>query len=108
MQLTIRTRHLSLSPETQEELRRRILLAFARVRLWVRDVDVTLADVNGPRGGADKQCRLRVRGRSVRSIVVEQVGMDVVATVAHAAERAEQTLVRKMARRRGFAPVLAF
>ncbi len=108
MKLNIRTRHLSLSPETYAELRHRVYVAFARITPWVRAVDITVADINGPRGGADKQCRLRVRGRSVPNIVVEHVGVDTLATVALAAERAERTLVRKMARRRGFAPILAF
>lgn len=108
MQIEIRTRHLKLSLEAHAELRRRVLRAFARIDLWVRSVEVMIADVNGPRGGEDKLCRLRVRGRSIRGVVVEQVGLDPLATVAQAAERAEQAMVRKMARRRGFAPVLAF
>lgn len=108
MELAIRTRRLSLSPDALAELRRRVLLVFARVPLWVRAVDVTLSDINGPRGGADKRCRVRVRGYAVRGVVVEQTGVDALATVVLAAERAEQTLVRKMARQRGFAPVLAF
>jgi|MudIll2142460700_1097286.scaffolds.fasta_scaffold07786_2 hypothetical protein len=108
MKLSIRTRHLSLSPETQTELRQRVVVAFARISPWVRAVDITVADINGPKGGADKQCRLRVRGRSIPDIVVEHVGCDTIATVALAVERAGQALVRKMARRRGFAPILAF
>jgi hypothetical protein len=69
---------------------------------------VTVTDINGPKGGADKQCRLRVRGDSIPTLVVEHVGIDTVATVALAAERAEQVVLRTLARRRGFAPMLAF
>lgn len=107
MKLTIRTRHLLLSPETHEDIRRRIDLAFDRIRPWIRDIDIMLADINGPKGGADKQCRLRVRGRGMTSIVVEQLGVDPLATVSSAAERAEQVVLRKLARRRSFAPLLA-
>ena len=108
MKLTIRTRHLTLTPEALEEIRRRIELVFARIRPWIRAVDVTIADINGPKGGADKQCRMRVRGRGVGSVIVEQVGLATPATVAFAAERAEQVILRKVARRRAFAPLLAF
>lgn len=107
MKLTIRTRHLLLAPETHEDIRRRIDLAFARIRPWIRDIDITLADINGPKGGADKQCRLRIRGRGVTGIVVEQLGVDPLVTVLSAAERAEQVVLRKLARRRSFAPLLA-
>lgn len=108
MKLTIRTRHLVLTPEVTAEVQRRIEHTFHRIAPCIRTVDVTIADINGPKGGADKQCRLRVRGRSVPNVVVEHVGMDTLATVAFAAERAEQAILRKMARRRGFAPALAF
>lgn len=107
MKLDIRTRHLLLSAETLAELRRRVNLVFARISPRIRTVDVTVADINGPKGGADKQCRLVVRGRSTRSIAIEQVGTDTLATVAMAASRAEQALLRELSRRRGFAPIVA-
>ncbi|MGE0401646.1 MAG: HPF/RaiA family ribosome-associated protein [Kofleriaceae bacterium] len=108
MKLTIRTRHLEITPETSEEIRQRLYNAFARISPWIRAVDVTIVDINGPKGGADKQCRLRVRGRSIPSIVIEHVGVDTLATIATVAERAEQTVLRRVARRRVFAPLLTF
>ena len=77
------------------------------MRPWIRTVDVTITDVNGPKGGADKLCRVRVSGHGIPSLVIEQVGVDVFATVALALIRAEQATVRKLARRRVFAPMLA-
>jgi len=108
MKLTIRTRHLAVTPDTSAEIRDRLVRAFQRIPESIRAVDVTIADINGPRGGADKQCRLRIRGPSIPTIVVEHVGTDIVATVSLAAGRAEQVVLRKVARRRGFAPILAF
>lgn len=107
MKLTIRNRHLVLTPELRSELRQRLERSFERIRPWIQAVDVTLADINGPKGGADKHCRLRVHGRSIPSIVIEHVGVDTLATVGLAAERAEQAVVRKMTRRRSFAPARA-
>lgn len=108
MKLTIRTRHLELTPETSEEIRQRLYTAFARISPWIRAADVTIADINGPKGGADKQCRMRIRGRSIPGIVVEHVGVETLATIATAAERAEQAVLRKLARRRMFAPLPAY
>jgi putative sigma-54 modulation protein len=108
MKLTIRTRHLELTPATHDEVRRRTFVAFGRISPWIRSVDITLADINGPKGGADKQCRLRIRGRGMTGVVVEHVGVDTLATVMSAAERAAQAVLRKVARRRSFAPVLAY
>ena len=108
MKLDIRTRHLVLTPETRDKVRDRIATAFARISPWIRAVDVTITDINGPKGGADKQCRIRIRGRSIPSVVVEHVGTETLATIVVAAERAQQLVVRKMARRRAFVPLVAF
>lgn len=106
MKLDLRTRHLDLTTEIVDKIRRRVYAAFARISPWIRAVDVTLVDINGPKGGADKQCRLRVRGRAIPSVVIEHVGVDALATVGLAAERAQQVVLRKLARRRGFAPLV--
>lgn len=108
MKLTIRTRHIVITSDTTAEIHRRLVQAFRRILPTIRAVDISITDINGPKGGADKQCRIRIRGRSIPTVVVEHVGMDTLATVSIAAERAEQVVLRKMARRRGFAPVLAF
>lgn len=108
MKLTIRTRHVELTPELSAELEQCIERAFDRIRPLVTRIDLTIVDINGPKGGPDKQARLRLRGRSLPGIVVEHVGIDTLATVALVAERAEQAVLRKAARRRAFAPALAF
>lgn len=108
MKLDIRTRHITLTPEARNEVRRRIYAALARISPWIRSIDITVTDINGPKAGADKQCRLRIRGRSIPDVVVEHVGTDTLATIVMAAGRAEQVVVRKMARRRTFAPLLAY
>jgi putative sigma-54 modulation protein len=108
MKLTIRTRHLMLTPETHEEIHRRIYLAFSRINAWVRAVDITLCDINGPKGGPDKHCRLRARGPGFSAVVVEHVGIETLPTVSLVLERAEQVVLRKVARRRSLAPLLAF
>jgi putative sigma-54 modulation protein len=103
MKLTIRTRHVHLGPEIREQVRRRIDLALGHVARWIRAVDVTIADVNGPRGGPDKQCRLCVRGPSIPGIVVEHVGADTITTVSEVVARTERAVLRSVARRRAFA-----
>jgi putative sigma-54 modulation protein len=107
MKLTIRTRRVQLTTEMSAELERYIERTFDRIRPWIRQIDIMITDTNGPKGGPDKQVRLQLRGRSLPSIVVEDVGVDTLATVALAAARAEQAILRRAARRRAFVPVLA-
>jgi len=107
MKITIRARHLDLSPELRDLLHRRLEFALGRLATAIRAVDVTIVDINGPKGGADKQCRIHVRGPSLRRTVIEHVGTDVLSTVSLAAERAGRAVARSLARRRTFAPALA-
>jgi putative sigma-54 modulation protein len=107
MKLTIRTRHLELSQALRDQLHRRIMFALGRLAPAIRTVDVIVVDINGPKGGDDKYCRIRIRGHAIGTIVIEDLGADTIATVSRAAERAEHAVTRSLARRRGFAPALA-
>ncbi|MFN0248463.1 MAG: HPF/RaiA family ribosome-associated protein [Kofleriaceae bacterium] len=107
MKLTIRARHLDLSPEALDLIETRVAGAFDRIGTWIRAIDVTLTDVNGPKGGLDKHCRLRIKTDSSRSIVVEHVGVDTLQTAVDAAVRAQRTLLRDVSRRRTLRPAFA-
>lgn len=107
MKLTIRCRQLLLDHQNNAEIRSRVLHVFSRIQQFIRDIDLTIADINGPKGGLDKLCRLRVRGRSLPNIFIEHVGIDAMLTIAVAAERAQQVVLRKIARRRRFVPATA-
>ncbi len=103
MKLVIRARNLDLTPELRERVRRRIQFALGRLGPAVRTVTVTLADVNGPRGGVDKLCRLRVTGDQLPALVIEAADADVAVALDVAAERAGRAVIRARERRRGFA-----
>jgi putative sigma-54 modulation protein len=107
MKLAIHARHLDLSPEVRDQLQRRLHVALGRLATSIHAVDVTIVDINGPKGGADKQCRIQVRGPSLREIVIEHVGTDVLSTVSLAAERTGRAVARALVRRRTFAPLRA-
>ena len=61
---------------------------------------VRLRDVNGPRGGVDKACRVVVRVRGRGTIVAEAASRDLYAAVDAAAEKLGQALRRHLRRRR--------
>lgn len=103
MKIVIRTHQVDLTPELRDHVRRRLEFALGRLGPAVRAVRVTLADVNGPRGGVDKQCRLRIAGDHLPALVIETTAADLPTAIDLAAERAGRTVVRARERRRGFA-----
>ena len=102
MKVTIRTHNILLTSEEDAEVRRRLARTLERISPWIVAADLTIADVNGPKGGVDKQCRLRISGRSIPRTVIEQAGAHTLATVANVAHRAEQAVLRRLARLREF------
>ena len=71
MKIVIRAHQVDLTPELRDHVRRRLEFALGRLGPAVRAVQVTLADVNGPRGGVDKQCRMRIAGDQLPALVIE-------------------------------------
>jgi putative sigma-54 modulation protein len=62
-------------------------------------VDAYLTDVNGPRGGPDKRCRV-VAHVATGPIVVEQIGRDPVVVAAKAAARCRRLILARLKRNR--------
>jgi hypothetical protein len=96
----MRFRDLVPSATLRDHARRRLAFALARFGGWIREVELTLADVNGPRGGVDKLCRVRVHGAGVRDVIIEQRAAATEAAIDRAADRAAQSLGRTLDRRR--------
>jgi ribosome-associated translation inhibitor RaiA len=59
-----------------------------------------LEDVNGPRRGIDKQCRILVNIKGGKTIKVEDLDVDMIAAVNRAADRLGQVVSREVDRRR--------
>jgi ribosome-associated translation inhibitor RaiA len=102
MRLLIRARSLELTPELRDHVVKRLCFALSRVSDLLHRVDVTLEDVNGPRGGIDKVCRVRVRGPRLRDVVVMERDSDVTAAVDLASSRAGRAVLRAVDLRRLF------
>jgi len=100
VKLHVRYRQLDSTPELQRLVARRIHFALSRFTHAIREVYVTLADINGPRGGIDKTCRVRVTGPRLGSIVVEEAALDLPAALDGAVGRVARTTARTLDRRR--------
>ncbi len=93
----------SLDPQGQQfrdlALRR---MGFAMRRLgWLAPrAKVQLADVNGPRGGVDKRCRVEIRSAGGGSVVVTALARDWRSALDQALARAHRALLRAWRRSR--------
>src|SRR5690349_3646597 len=100
MNLEIRGVTYELDAELEAYIERRLRFAFGRFARRIGRVVVRLSDVNGPRGGIDKRCRLSVALIPRGVLRIEGTGADPFALVAHVAKRARRAVQRALGRRR--------
>lgn len=99
MDLRISDDGLVLTAEQREFCERRLRFALSRFSLRIENVDAVFTDVNGPKGGQDTFCCLRVALRGEPDVLVRDAGDSVESVVAGAADRAARTVARRLERR---------
>jgi hypothetical protein len=99
MRLEIRRRRLMVSDWLRTHIERQLRAALGRFARRVGQVRVFLRDVNGPRGGVDKRCRIVVHLPPAGRAVVCGAGTDPYAVVAHTAMRSGRAVKRHLQRR---------
>lgn len=100
MKIETQSGGMHLTEELRRHVTQRLHFAFDRVTAHIRRVLVKITDINGPRGGADKRCVLRVQLARHPEVVVADTRSDLYAAVGHASERAAQAVQRRLARQR--------
>jgi putative sigma-54 modulation protein len=75
---------------------RRLRFALSRFTPRVRLVVARLEDANGPRGGIDKQCKVRIRLMPEGDVLVRGVDADWRAAIGRAVDRLGRTVARAL------------
>lgn len=88
-------RHIVWTPDLQTILRRCLAKITERFREEIRAIAVSLEDVNGPRGGIDKRCRLDLILNRDGRISVSADSAKVEAALTQAVARAKTALLRR-------------
>ncbi len=100
MRLEIHSSRIAVSDSTQAYVERRLGFALGRFADVVERVVVSLADINGPRGGIDKSCRIRVKLMGQQTpVIVEVLELEIRPAVDMAADRIGRAVARQLDRR---------
>lgn len=97
MHIELKFRGLTPTNELRAHVSRRLEFALDRFADDLRRVSVLIADLNGPRGGIDKRCRIELVSSRCGSIIVHRDSGDVLAAVDEASDLARRTLSRELA-----------
>jgi hypothetical protein len=95
MKIHILDRNVGITSEQLGKIERSLQFAFDRF-LHVRAVDVLFSDVNGPKGGDDLHCRMKISLQGKGDLLVEGRGFAVEAVTAETADRAAMAVSRRL------------
>ena len=107
MKIDIRTQGFELTAGLQAHTERRIQFALDWARHDIHTIKLNFSDINGPRGGDDNRCHLRIPMPHMRDVIIEDTAADLYLAVDRAIDRAARTLERRLSRQREFGPTLS-
>ncbi|QDP02594.1 hypothetical protein [Thalassotalea sp. PS06] len=96
MKCFIRANNIKMTSRYRAFIQREVEHAFARVDERIRYVVVSFRDINGTRGGRDKQCSVRVAGDRVFDVHIMAAQDSVHLAFSNALGRAQQTFIRRV------------
>jgi ribosomal subunit interface protein len=100
MRMGILAKGVVLTDAIRTYAQKRLRTALGRYPQAVDSAHVRLADINGPRGGIDKQCLVEVRGPAFAPILVSEDDADLYVAIDRAADRIDRAVARRLARSR--------
>ncbi len=100
MKIKIQARHIALTSDLKAYVKRRIKYALGSRYDNIKHIVVTLSDVNGPRGGEDKRCKVHIALNGKQEIVIDDKQTHFHSAIDLATERASLALTRRIERLR--------
>jgi putative sigma-54 modulation protein len=97
----IRSLGVHLNQNTRTSIRRKLDRKFGKFAKSIERLSVRLEDVNGPRGGVDHACRIKVVIWNQPSVVYEKQGASLDTAIGGALAGAERAVRRTLGRIRG-------
>ena len=100
MRFGIRGRHVALTEAVLAHVESRVRFALSRFGPRIRQIAVKLTDLNGPRGGFDKQCRVTATLSPSGKVMVEGTDAYLHNAIDIASDRLDRSVTRELERRR--------
>lgn len=100
MRLTVRGQRVELDDALKSHIDLHVYFALSRFSDRIRSVHVALSDSDGPRGGVDKVCRMRVALRSGPPLHLEELASTLEMAVDRACDRLGRRVARELERQR--------
>ena len=98
MQFEIHGKDIPITKHLRGHIQRRLSFALKRFATRIRKVHVSVGDLNGPRGGVDKRCRVAIVLIPTRTIVIEERDSNIYVAIDRIGDRAGTCIGRRLKR----------
>jgi putative sigma-54 modulation protein len=92
----IQSRHFSLSEALSRYVKNKVQIMLSRYEAKISRVDVSLFDINGPKGGEDKCCKIVVKINSASSVVLQETAEDLYDAINTCTRRGRRAVKRQL------------
>ena len=100
MQFEINNKKARLNQKNFSQVKRLLQFSLDRFRIFISRVKIVFDDVNGPKGGVDKRCRVMVKLRTSGQVVVQSEGTNYLQALNNSLDTMMHALWREIDRRR--------
>lgn len=101
MQILIRSKGFALTEAIDNHIRSKVESTFSRLNGVVKTIEVFIKDINGPKGGIDKSCVVKIKTDQRAELVIKDKESDLYVAINRTFARAKRSLVRHAQNARG-------
>jgi ribosome-associated translation inhibitor RaiA len=98
MQIGIQALGFPLTDALRERVKRRMGFALGGRDENIQRVEVRLSDINGPKGGKDMCCQIRIVLSRIPDVVIKDTETDLCVAIDRAFDRAGRSVARQLSR----------
>jgi len=102
MQVFINSNNFEMTEALSRHIKERIEFTLSRFGSLVKKIVVSITDENGPKGGVDKSCIIRIQTDTFSELVVKDTKSDVYTAIGRAIARSKHSLSKQVNRSKFF------
>lgn len=101
IQIKTQNKSLEVNTDILDKINKAFNNALDRFHHRIREAEVILSDLNGPRGGIDKRCTVQVRMLPRGILVVRSTGSSLLEAANDACDKLKSVIGKRLTKRRG-------
>ena len=98
MQIIIQSKGVDIDQNIKNFVDNHMRFVFTRYGEYVICIEVMLIDINGPKGGIDKRCRVKLKLGSRATIVIQETQEDLYSAIKLCSARLKRSVERSITR----------